>query len=226
MYAQRNIFKALILLGFLTAGSAIAESRVSTSSDPMMVIDSAVTRVLAIESEGMSRVRSQDRDRLTREPEADPLQLVGYSVADLRAMPQVSGGKQWRCLADALYFEARGEELMGQFAVGEVILNRVASPRYPNSICGVVKQGTGQRHRCQFSFYCDGRLEVINEPKAFEQVGKVAKILLEGLEISLTKGATHYHTKAVSPNWSRVFPRTVTIGYHHFYREPLRIVRR
>ena len=119
-----------------------------------------------------------------------------------------------------------GEAVLGQFAVAEVIMNRVKSSRYPDTVCGVIRQGTGQRHRCQFSFYCDGRAEVINEPRAYEQVGKVARLAMDGDVPTLTRGATHYHTRAVSPNWSKVFEKTATIGYHHFYIEHLRLVRR
>lgn len=134
--------------------------------------------------------------------------------------PSQATKAQWRCLADALYFEARGESVKGQFAVAEVILNRVDSGLYPNSICGVVNQGTGKKYSCQFTFTCDGLREVINEPAAFESVGKIARYMMSGAPRRLTKGATHYHTKAVSPSWSRKFARTTTIGVHHFYRHP------
>ncbi|MEM7076288.1 MAG: cell wall hydrolase [Pseudomonadota bacterium] len=130
---------------------------------------------------------------------------------------------QWRCLAEAIYFEARGESVKGQFAVAEVILNRVDSADFPDTICGVVHQGTGRKFACQFTYTCDGKAENINEPKAFDRVGKVAHVMVDGASRALTDGATHYHTKAVSPNWSRVYPRTATIGYHHFYRKPTRV---
>lgn len=146
-----------------------------------------------------------------------------YSKAWLASQPRASGGSQWRCLAEALYFEARGESVKGQFAVAEVIMNRVASSRYPNTACGVINQGTGRKYACQFTYTCDGKAEVISEPKAFERVGKIAKIMVNGAKRPLTKGATHYHTKAVNPNWARKFPRTATIGFHYFYKQPTRI---
>ncbi len=148
---------------------------------------------------------------------------MSYSKSWLAAQPKASGGAQWRCLAEALYFEARGESVKGQFAVAEVIMNRVASASYPNSVCGVVKQGTGRKYACQFTYTCDGRAEVISEPRAFASVGKIAKLMVNGAARPLTKGATHYHTKAVSPRWARSFPRTATIGFHHFYRQPTRL---
>lgn len=148
-----------------------------------------------------------------------------FSKAYLRALPTAQGGKEWACLSEALYFEARGESVKGQFAVAEVILNRVSSSAFPNTICGVVNQGTGRKFACQFTYTCDGRAEVIREPKAYEMVGKVAKLMMDGRPRTLTKGATYYHTKSVRPRWARVFERTVTIGFHHFYVKPVQISR-
>lgn len=145
--------------------------------------------------------------------------VITYDNAFLAAQPTASGGEQWRCLAEALYFEARGESVRGMFAVGEVIMNRVDSARFPNTLCGVINQGTGRRFACQFTYTCDGNAEVIHEPAAWARVGKVARLLIDGAPRTLTDGATHYHTKAVNPRWARVFPRTVTIGSHHFYRQ-------
>ena len=88
---------------------------------------------------------------------------VRYSGRWLRSLAKPTGGKQWACLAEAIYFEARGEGVEGQFAVAEVILNRVDSPKFPNSICKVVRQGTGRKHACQFSYNCDGKLEIYRQ---------------------------------------------------------------
>ena len=145
-----------------------------------------------------------------------------YSREFLAKRPAASGGEQWECLAEALYFEARGESVEGMFAVGEVILNRVDSGSYPNTLCGVINQGTGRRFACQFTYTCDGRAEVIGEPRAWARVGKVARILIDGAPRVLTGGATHYHTKAVNPSWAQRFPRTASIGSHYFYRQPVR----
>ncbi len=131
------------------------------------------------------------------------------------------GDEAWGCLTEALYFEARGETLAGIVAVGEVILNRVDSGGYPNTICGVVRQGTGgQLHRCQFSYKCDGRPEHIAESKAWNRVARVARVMIDGLPRRLTLGATHYHADHVSPGWSHKLERTVEIGEHIFYRIP------
>ncbi len=136
------------------------------------------------------------------------------------------GDEAWRCLTEALYFEARGETLAGMVAVGEVVLNRVDSRAYPNTICGVVHQGTGgQLHRCQFSYKCDGRPENITESHAWNRVARVARVMIDGLPRRLTLGATHYHADHVRPGWSRRLERTVEIGEHIFYRSPEKLAR-
>ncbi len=150
---------------------------------------------------------------------------VNYSRGFLSEQPRAAGDEQWQCLAEALYFEARGETVKGQFAVAEVILNRVDSPRYPNSVCGVVHQGTGKKYGCQFTYTCDGNPESIHEPGAFADVGKVALLMLSGAPRALTDGATHYHTGQVNPKWARKFPLTAQIGTHLFYRQPTRLSR-
>ncbi len=143
---------------------------------------------------------------------------VSYTADWLAAQPKATGGPEWRCLAEALYFEARGETLKGQFAVAEVIANRVDSKRFPDTFCKVINQGTGRKYACQFTYTCDGLPENISEPRAFVRVGKVARAILDGAKRPLTGGATFYHTTAVSPKWARVFKRTAKIGVHVFYR--------
>ena len=135
----------------------------------------------------------------------------------LNLLPAKKGDKQWYCLAQALYFEARGESIQGQFAVAEVILNRMDSKNFPNSVCGVVNQGSSKRHRCQFSYMCDGQYEVVREKKAFEISGKIARIMMRGAPRNLTNGATFYHSQNVLPRWSLRFHKTASIGLHEFY---------
>lgn len=132
--------------------------------------------------------------------------------------------EEWRCLAEALYFEARGEDVDGQLAVAEVILNRVDSVRYPDSICGVVKQGANASG-CQFSYMCDGLKEHIANRGVFERIGKVAWLMLAGKPRTLTDEALYFHATSVKPHWSRVFVRTAKIGRHVFYRPKVRLTR-
>ena len=149
---------------------------------------------------------------------AKPAPGLSYTQDFLATQPLASGGEDWSCLTKALYFEARGETVAGQFAVAEVILNRVDSPLYPRSVCGVVGQRGGGG--CQFSYVCDGRPDVMHEVGAYREMGKIAAIMLAGAPRALTKGATHFHTNAVRPRWAHRFPRTAVIGAHLFYRQP------
>ena len=132
--------------------------------------------------------------------------------------PQNRPNFQWKCLAEALYFEARGEPVKGQFAVAEVILNRVDSSKFPNSICRVVNQGTGRRHACQFSYTCDGKLERVVNRAVYDQVVGIARVMINGGMRQLSGGATYYHTTSVQPPWARRFEHTATIGIHKFYK--------
>ncbi|MEM6657583.1 MAG: cell wall hydrolase [Pseudomonadota bacterium] len=147
---------------------------------------------------------------------------VSYSKDWLDRQPAATGDENWKCLSEALYFEARGESVRGQFAVAEVILNRMKSSRFPDSLCGVIRQGTGRKYQCQFTYTCDGQKEVIREKKAYERVSKVARAAIDGIAKDLTEGATHYHTTSVRPSWSRVYKETARIGVHVFYRHNYR----
>nr|WP_245840949.1 cell wall hydrolase [Puniceibacterium sediminis] len=179
--------------------------------------------LIKIEQRGLSSAKPAHLRKLLNRESLPDATAVSYSRNWIKQQPKAVGGKQWECLAEALYFEARGESVKGQFAVAEVILNRVDSPRYPNSVCGVVHQGTGKKYGCQFTYTCDGNPESIHEPKAFTEVGKVAKLMISGAPRALTDGATHYHTGRVKPKWARKFPLTAEIGTHLFYRQPTRL---
>ena len=135
----------------------------------------------------------------------------------LMSQPEPSGDAEWQCLTEALYFEARGESLEGQVAVAEVILNRVDSPLYPRTVCGVVKQRGGGG--CQFSYVCHGKTKM-REKQAADLAGRIARAMLDGAPRVLTDGATHFHTRGVRPSWSKRFARTASIGAHLFYRQP------
>lgn len=201
-----------------------ADVTLSTSNDPHAFLGAQVGELLTNER---NSVRAIETDTVAQvlanfKPIAKPVppMQVEYTRDFLADIPAASGGDNWECLTQALYFEARGESVKGQFAVAEVILNRASSTKFPNSVCGVINQGTGKKFRCQFTYTCDGLAEVVNEKKAWVRLGKIARLMLDGAPRRLTDGATHYHTKAVNPRWARAFPRTASIGVHHFYRMP------
>ena len=130
------------------------------------------------------------------------------------------------CMATAIYFEARGEPMVGQVAVAQVIMARVNDERYPNTICEVVKQGYYYSwnpeipipDKCQFSFWCDGKPENIKDEDAYFWATEVAQAVMVGTLYDTTQGATHYHAYYVQPSWSKKFTQTVRINDHIFYR--------
>jgi hypothetical protein len=142
-------------------------------------------------------------------------------LAHVERMAAPDGGREWRCLAQAIYFEARGEPIAGQVAVAEVILNRRDDPRFPKTVCAVVDQGA-KRAGCQFSFMCDGRPEKVRDRDAYALAGNIAHLMLEGRPRTLTGAATHFHTTYVRPSWARRMVKTTRVGAHLFYRERLR----
>lgn len=189
---RRGLALALAVAG--TAAAASPMDRTSGNAAPQV-----------------SRAPWESLDIVTPKPGITPPVKVRYDRAWLDARPAASGGREWKCLATAIYFEARGEPVKGQFAVAEVILNRVGHAAYPDTVCGVVNQ------TCQFSFTCDGLPERITDRAAFARAGKIAEIMLHGVPSALTAGATHFHTTGVRPDWARRLPRTAQIGDHIFY---------
>ncbi|WP_400082373.1 cell wall hydrolase [Yoonia sp. R78084] len=217
-----TVLKAIIAACF---AAVISVGATSAFADEVMA--SRLEAILGQERQALSVVPDSRLSMLTSLPPAQERGVetqtgLVYDRDYLAELPAADGGSEWQCLAEALYFEARGESVRGMFAVGEVIMNRVDSSAYPDSLCAVINQGTGRRYACQFTYTCDGKPEVIAEPRSWERVGKVARMLIDGAPRALTGGATHYHTKAVNPSWAQRFPRTASIGFHYFYRQPVR----
>lgn len=214
----------LALFVGVTGAVASAETTISTSNDPSAGFAGQLSALFGQEKSAMAAL---DEDALlnlvepAKELKSSNLTNISYTKSWLASRPApATKSEALQCLSEALYFEARGESVKGQFAVAEVILNRVSSSAYPNSVCGVIHQGTGRKYGCQFTYTCDGHPENINEKAAYRQVTKVADAVLKGAPRALTEGATHYHTKHVNPSWARKFPRTASIGVHRFYRQP------
>ncbi len=143
---------------------------------------------------------------------------VHLDMGAIDAMPQAAGDAQLQCLAQAIYFESRGEPIEGQIAVAEVVLNRVDDPRFPKTVCGVTRQGAGSGRGCQFSYVCDRNSDTMKSAVSRERSEKIAKMMLAGRARTVTSGATYFHTRSSRPDWSRRFTRTAAIGHHLFYR--------
>jgi len=149
---------------------------------------------------------------------------------------------QLYCLAQNVYFEAKSEPLAGQYAVADVVLNRVNDTRYPNTICEVVREGPIKeswktkkdqdlddqqriyypiKNRCQFSWYCDGKADTVRDQDAWRMAQIIAyKIVHTDKMRGITEGATHYHADYVSPKWAKQIQLVGSISTHIFYRWP------
>ena len=130
-----------------------------------------------------------------------------------------SRAKSEKCLAEAVYFEARGEAVRGQIAVAQVVLNRAFSGKYPETVCGVVYQNKHRHLACQFTFACDNNKDVIREPDMWERARKISKAMLDGqLWLPEVDKSTHYHAYWVRPSWVSEMKRMYKTGVHTFYR--------
>jgi hypothetical protein len=144
-------------------------------------------------------------------PPPSPAQRL-HLEGDVRA-------KAERCLANAIYFEARDQPYRGQVAVAQVVMNRVFSGVYPRDVCGVIYQNASHRLACQFTFACDGKRKVINEFGSWARARRIARETLDGqLYVEAVGTATHYHATYVHPGWVHEMHRMAREGIHLFYR--------
>ena len=161
--------------------------------------------------------------------------MVSISPAEAAAIDKSIAGHladESYCLAENVYHEARNQPKVGQMAVMSVTLNRVNDPRYPNTICGVTKQGPTRpswkdetvmipiKHRCQFSWYCEGKSDRIHDMETFNSIYLFTSGLVDGTItlLDVTDGATHYHADYVEPDWAKTKTKTIEIEDHIFYR--------
>ena len=196
---------------------------------PVLIADLAADKAIKISALAYA---PQDPDYARESPFESLLKVNVEPVAP--SVPFAPGDHDWakkplpksvmseneqRCLAAAVYFEARGEGTKGQAAVAQVVLNRVKNPTYPNTVCGVVYQNDDWRNRCQFSFACDGIKDRITETYHWRKAQEVAKAVASG-EIYLPEvgSSTHYHATYVKPGWARTMEKMKKIGTHIFYR--------
>jgi len=224
--AQRvSLFSVLGLLG------ALACTLVATAAHAEVRIQQGLVRALSAEREALRGVHLASVAAALTHP-GSTADIAGRAATFdgrydrdwllSRPSPRRSDG-DYSCLKEAIYHEARGETVYGQFAVAEVILNRVDSPSYPNTVCGVVHQNAHLRNACQFSYACNGRSRAMTEPRARALAARIADMMLSGADRDLTDGATHFHATWVNPSWSRSYQRTAQIGVHVFYRQPIRL---
>ncbi|ODB85019.1 hypothetical protein A3194_14805 [Candidatus Thiodiazotropha endoloripes] len=149
----------------------------------------------------------------------DPSNLWRWLFHD-SAQQSIAVSNELHCLALNIYFEARSESAQGQYAVGHVVMNRVAHQGFPNTICSVVKQGGEKRlNRCQFSWWCDGRSDKpINRKAWLKSLARAYEVYL-GQVKDPTYGALWYHADYVCPKWSKALTVVTKIGQHLFYQK-------
>jgi spore germination cell wall hydrolase CwlJ-like protein len=159
---------------------------------------------------------------LSRASVAARIAALGPSTAEVE--------EELNCLALNIYHEARNEPDEGQFAVAHVVLNRISDPRFPETVCKVIRQGGERvRHRCQFSWWCDGRSDRPRNQRKWQTIKAMAEAVYWGRSEDPTGGALWYHADYVSPYWGRVFKRSRQIGRHIFYLDrdkPTRVASR
>lgn len=192
--------------------------RVARAHDPFTVAGSAERdRQAAILAARLDRQAPDDR------PMQAPSFLRAAFTPSAPAAPfhlatALDSSRELDCLTQAVYFEARGETSAGQAAVAQVVLNRVRSPAFPKTVCGVVFQGAARRQGCQFSFACDGSMRRGRELVAWNRAQHVAARALSGGVMSAVGNATHFHTINVQPVWGPNLRRVAQVGLHVFYR--------
>ena len=208
------------------APAAHADMTVSQSNDPTAALGVSLTALFGQENAAIGAVETGRFTQIIAPPvqtrsvaNADVAVPMTYDVAWIQAIPAMEKTADLDCLARAIYFESRGEPIKGQAAVAEVVLNRVDSPLFPHTVCGVVNQANSGG--CQFSYTCDGRKDAISDRMAWFAAEKIATAYLTGAPRALTDGATYFHTAGSRPDWSRRFAMTARIGQHFFYRQPI-----
>jgi len=146
--------------------------------------------------------------------------IYKYSPAYVKINVEKFNSESITCLTKAIYFESNTQPRVGMYAVAEVILNRVRSDKFPDSICDVVTQRTTHEYKlCQFSYFCDGRPEKVLSQMMYKKCKEIAILAILNQDKKITKGATHYHATYVTPYWSKTLVKTIQIGDHIFYRE-------
>lgn len=186
--------------------AAVADAKTGISSETKPVKKTVTMAAVAPSTvQGLSKLKAEE-----------PTARVGHGYRDLIGTANLS--REERCLAEAVYFEARSEPELGQAAVAQVVLNRIKSGLYPTSICGVVYQNSHKKLACEFTFTCEGKSLAVTEPGPWATAVRLSKAVLDGQNYNpRVANATHYHANYVSPRWGKHLKKMDVIGRHIFY---------
>lgn len=192
-------------------GEAPRVKSASASGDPDVKLSALEPGRSASADEGGESVASKGQ--------ATAVHRGPYTPAERLALTGAARAKAEKCLANAVYFEARGEPVRGQIAVAQVVMNRVFSPFYPNNVCDVVYQNANRHLACQFTFACDGIPDVVTESDAWARAQHIARDVLDGkVWMPEVAKSTHYHAQYVHPYWVSEMKKMYKLGIHTFYR--------
>lgn len=184
----------------------VADAKPARAETPKPVKKTVTIAAVAPNTvQGLSKLKAEE-----------PATRAGKGYRDLIGTANLS--REERCLAEAVYFEARSEPELGQAAVAQVVLNRIKSGLYPTSICGVVYQNSHKHLACEFTFTCEGKSLAVTEPGPWEIAVRLSKAVLDGRNYNpRVANATHYHANYVSPRWGKHLKKMDVIGRHIFY---------
>ncbi|SDY58572.1 cell wall hydrolase [Nitrosomonas sp. Nm58] len=199
---MEKILAATWLATFLLAGQA-------TATDQSQKAESAKSKAEVLEEKAApdgSKMLPTPTQLITK-PQAQAVDPTGEEPLDGAIT----------CLARSIYWEARGKGDAGMEAVANVVMNRAGHEGFPNTICGVVKQGHEQG-ACQFSWWCDGRSDDAKEDESYAIAKEIARKALNRQLKDRTGGALYFHHQRVVPDWSKEYIRTVEVGEFIFYK--------
>ena len=227
LFKKIVILPVLLMYLLLTSHTLFSQNNSIVKKEGNLRFERLILSLRATVEEEMIRLNKIDENYLTKLSglvnydraylsKISEKQFFSKGALDSLRMPIMF--RELKCLSEALYFEARGEQIEGQIAVADVIINRKNSNRFPSTICGVVSEGSHKRHACQFSYNCDGKLELIYDKKTYRRIVKLSSMILNGAFSDVTNGATFFHASEVSPAWSKKFKKTRKIGRHIFYK--------
>ncbi|HEV7599280.1 MAG TPA: cell wall hydrolase [Bradyrhizobium sp.] len=217
-----SVKTASLFFGSSSLGASIdSMERWRPGEEPLIVMpgpdpDMKVTASLPVTSDDPSKAGESIASK--GEVNSDN-QRVKTPAERLGLFDQKARGRHEKCLAEAVYFEARGEAVRGQIAVAQVVMNRAFSGFYPNTVCGVVYQNKHRHLACQFTFACDNVADVVREPDMWDRAKKIARAMLDGqLWLPEVAKSTHYHAYWVHPSWVHEMKKMYRFGVHTFYR--------
>ncbi|HEY3638297.1 MAG TPA: cell wall hydrolase [Rhizomicrobium sp.] len=216
--ADRSIGIALALsLVFAAGAGAVIPSAENSPIKPAIAHQGLAPLPVKLEREQPVEAIMNPASLVVRTTPIDMSPLINRTVLERLLAEQ-------RCLAEAMYYEARGEGVDGQEAIAEVVFHRMRAASYPHSICGVVYQRGAAGHGCQFSFTCSGELDQPKSMGAWQRAKRLAGRILTGLVQlgDVTENAIAFHAVAVQPGWGGHLVKTIQIGNHVFYRAATR----